>query len=322
MKAVVLEIRQDKVVVLSADGMMKEIGNRNYTMGQSIEMGEKRMFKMNKKYMKIASGLVASLVILLGGGSAYAYNTPVAHVSVDVNPSVMYSVNAFDKVIAVEMSNEDADQVIVDTIDWDGEELSVVIEKTILALKDAQLLTNTEWYEDSIMIGVNSDSEKTEQKLIKMIRNELQEMVSEESGVEIAETDLEESVVGIGAERVAEAAALSESLGFDVTPGKLNLVQKLNASLTDSGEGALTTTESAILLKGSVKEIMAQLHQNKGIGNPDQTSDPALQLETEMIQNSNGEENGNGLLNTTGKGIEKNKDKIKSTGSLGSGNGN
>jgi len=239
-----------------------------------------------------------------------------------VNPSIMYSVNAFDKVIAVEMSNEDADRVIVDTIDWDGQELAVVIERTIQALNDANLLTNTEWYEDSIMIGVNSDSEKTEQKLIKMIRNELQDIVSEESGVEIAETDLEESVVGIGAERVAEAAALSESLGFDVTPGKLNLVQKLNASLTDSGKDALTTTESAILLEGSVKEIMAQLHRNKGIGNPDRTSDAGLQVETEMIRNSNGEENGNGLLNTTGKGIEKNKDKIKSAGSLGSGNGN
>src|SRR5665648_659946 len=188
MKAVVLDIKKNKAVALSDDGMVKEVNNKNFRIGQTIEMEKKSMKKMSKKYRNIAAGVAASLVILLGGGTAYAYNTPVAHVSLDVNPSITYSVNAFNRVIDVDRTNPDG-EAILQTMVWDNEN-----------------------------------------QLILAIKNELAKFVAEDTDKEIVAADLDETVIGIGAERVADAAQLSEDLGFAVTHGKLNLVQKLSAS--------------------------------------------------------------------------------------------
>src|SRR5665648_425362 len=198
MKAVVLDIKKNKAVALSDDGMVKEVNNKNFRIGQTIEMEKKSMKKMSKKYTNIAAGVAASLVILLGGGTAYAYNTPVAHVSLDVNPSITYSVNAFNRVIDKE-SNSDAKDIL-QTIDWDGENINKVVNDTISALKDADYLENDEWYEDSIIIGVNATSIDKEEQLILAIKEELAKFVAEDTDKEIAaaDLDLDETVIGIG----------------------------------------------------------------------------------------------------------------------------
>lgn len=293
MKAVVLDIKNNKAVALSDDGMVKEVTNKNFRIGQTIEMERKSMKKMSKKYRNIAAGIAASLVILLGGGTAYAYNTPVAHVSLDVNPSVTYSVNAFNRVINVDRTNPDAD-AILQTIEWDGENINTVIEDTILALKEAKYLENNEWYKDSLIIGVNATSTDKEEQLILAIKNELAKIVAEETDKVIKTADLEEVVIGIGHQRVIDAAKLSEDLGFAVTPGKLNLVQKLNASYTELGNEALTSSEAAVWLKGSVKDIMAQVKANR-IANRSTTTEA---LDTVMPENdSDNNSNGSGNIN-------------------------
>ena len=261
MKAVVLEIKKNKAVALSDDGMVKEVFNKNYKIGQTIEMERKIMSKINKKYRNIAAGIAASLVILLGGGTAYAYNTPVAHISLDVNPSVTYSVNAFNRVIAVE-NNSDAKDIL-QTIKWNGEDINKVVEDTISALKEAKYFENEKWYEDSIIIGVNATSTNKEKQLINAIKNELAKIVAEDTDKKIDTADLNEVVIGIGAQRVADASKLSVDLGFPVTPGKLNLVQKLDDSYIKLGNAHLTSSEAAVWLKGSVKDIMAQVKENR-----------------------------------------------------------
>lgn len=299
MKAVVLDIKKNKAVALSDDGMVKKVTNKNFRIGQTIEMERKSMKKMSKKYRNIAAGVAASLVILLGGGTAYAYNTPVAHVSLDVNPSVTYSVNVFDRVINVDRTNPDAD-AILQTMEWDNENINVVVKKTISALKEAKYLENDKWYEDNIIIGVNATSTDKEEELILAIQNELAKFVAEETDTEIAaaDLDLDEVVVGIGHQRVIDAAKLSEDLGFAVTPGKLNLVQKLSASYTEE----LTSSEAAVWLEGSVKDIMAQIKANR-IANRSTTIE-ALDADiqdNDSDVNENGN-NGNDNMNNNGNG--------------------
>ncbi len=274
MKAVVLETKKNRAAVLSDDGIIAEIRNKGYAAGQSIEMEELSMIKINRRWTKTVAGLAASLVILIGGGTL-AYTTPVAHVSVDVNPSIMYSVNAFDRVIAVEMSNTDAD-VILDTIGWNGEKLSVVIEKTIDALKDKNYLLDKNWYETGLLIGVNSASADREQRLIVAIKNELQDIIFDETTQNVDLDDCENLVVGIGEDRVQQASDLSDELDCDVTPGKLNLVQKLDASLIASGKAPLTDAEIATWINMPVQEIMAQIKANKALINPKTTTEEGI----------------------------------------------
>jgi len=315
MKAVVLDIKKNKAVALSDDGMVKEVTSKNFRIGQTIEMETQSMKKMSKKYRNIAAGIAASLVILLGGGTAYAYNTPVAHISLDVNPSVTYSVNAFNRVIDVIGANTDA-EAFLQTIDWDGENINKVVEDTILALKEANYLDNNEWYKDSLIIGVNATSTDKEEQLILAIKNELAKIVAEETDKKIDTADLEEVVIGIGAERVADAAKLSEDLGFAVTPGKLNLVQKLNASYTELEKEALTSSEAAVWLKGSVKDIMAQIKANRiahkaitsegidadlpGNDSDNKGNNNNMNSNDNINNNSNMNNNGNGNINNNG----------------------
>ena len=64
---------------------------------------------------KVALALSAGVIFSLAGGT-YAYaKTPVAYVSMDINPSVELAVNAFDTVIAVEAYNEDGKNILEGT---------------------------------------------------------------------------------------------------------------------------------------------------------------------------------------------------------------
>jgi hypothetical protein len=286
MKAVVLEIKKNKAVVLSDDGMVKEVMNKNYEPGKTIEMERKIMSKMNKKYGKIAAGIAASLVIMLGGGTAYAYNTPVAHVSLDVNPGMIFSVNAFDRVIDVEMANKDAEGILLE-IDWDGKNINNVIKDTISALKEENYLENEEWYSDSLMITVNATSTQKGEKLELGIKNELAKIVADETGKVIDSADLEENVIGVGAERVALASELG------VTPGRLNLVQKLYDSDPELA-GTAVTSNTAILFDGTVKDIMAKIKANR-LGTTPKGIDVGNTDDSNIKNNGN---NGNVNVNT------------------------
>ena len=68
-------------------------------------------------YMKRKIALAASIAVAFSlGGGVYAYaKTPVAYVSLDINPSVELGVNAFDTVVSAEAYNEDGEKVLEGT---------------------------------------------------------------------------------------------------------------------------------------------------------------------------------------------------------------
>lgn len=52
------------------------------------------------------------LVLLLGAAGYFTYTTPVAAISLDINPSIELTVNRFDRVIAATGYNADGEQVV------------------------------------------------------------------------------------------------------------------------------------------------------------------------------------------------------------------
>lgn len=266
MKAVVLETMNNKAAVLSEDGMIKEIKDKGYAIGQTIEMEGSTMKKFNKKWFNTVAALAATFVIVLSGG-AWAYNTPVAHVSMDVNPSIMYTVNTFDQVIAAEMINTDAD-VIVKTIDWKGKKLSLVIEETIAALKANNYLVDKNWYASGLLIGVDATDKDREIRLVSAIKSELQQIILKDTAVDVCFDDCNDIVTGIGSDKIKEASDISKLMDYKVTPGKLNLVQKLNASYIAIGQPELTETQIEDWLHKPVEEIMRQVNQNRILSTP------------------------------------------------------
>ena len=58
----------------------------------------------------------SAVLITLGiGGGAYAYQTPVAYVGIDINPSIELGVNYFDRVVSAEGVNADGQDILSET---------------------------------------------------------------------------------------------------------------------------------------------------------------------------------------------------------------
>ena len=109
MKAVVVEIKGRYVAALSNDGCVSKIRNKDYTVGQVIEIKEQETKKPARIVAWVASAAAAIVLIRAG---AWAYFTPYTYVSLDVNPSIEYSVNRFDRVLSVSAVNGDGTEIL------------------------------------------------------------------------------------------------------------------------------------------------------------------------------------------------------------------
>lgn len=64
---------------------------------------------------KIALAACAVLIALGVGSGAYVYQTPVAYVGIDINPSIELGVNYFDRVVSAEGVNADGQDILSET---------------------------------------------------------------------------------------------------------------------------------------------------------------------------------------------------------------
>jgi hypothetical protein len=129
MKAVVVEIKNDFAAVLSDDGCFTKVKNNNYKMGQVIEVNRNKV-PMKKKVVICAA---SAAFLIAGGVTAWAYETPYSYVSLDVNPSIEYSVNVFDRVIDVNAVNDDGQDILdeMNLDDINNQDIEDAIAQTV-----------------------------------------------------------------------------------------------------------------------------------------------------------------------------------------------
>ncbi|MCE5221244.1 MAG: hypothetical protein LLF98_08240 [Clostridium sp.] len=166
---------------------------------------------------KIALALSVGVVLSLGGGVyAHAKTTPVAYVSVDINPSVELGVNAFDEVVSTEAYNEDGKKVLEGTnlVNSDVDDaVSTVISNAISDGYITQDATTT----SAVAVEITTSTDK------ENVATELNESLKE-----VADKTLDNN--NVDAEVETEKVALArrdEARKLGITPGKLNLIQKL-----------------------------------------------------------------------------------------------
>ncbi len=107
MKAVVVEIKNNYAAVLSDNGCISKVKNKNYVIGQVIYIRSEKSF--SKKMVTIAASAAALFVL---GTGTWAYAAPYSYVSLDVNPSIEFTVNRFDRVIRVKAVNDDGEELL------------------------------------------------------------------------------------------------------------------------------------------------------------------------------------------------------------------
>ena len=75
MKALVMEIREDKAIVLKDDGTFEKIKNAGYSVGESIDIKKSpKIIRFSRKFSAIAA--IVAVFVLVGSVYAYAYVTP------------------------------------------------------------------------------------------------------------------------------------------------------------------------------------------------------------------------------------------------------
>ena len=97
MKAVIVELRNGYASVLSDDGCIRKVKDNNYELGQVISMTIIRNSILKKITMLTASAVA---ILILGVGT-WAYASPYSYISLDVNPSIEFVLNRFDRVLKV-----------------------------------------------------------------------------------------------------------------------------------------------------------------------------------------------------------------------------
>lgn len=197
--------------------------------------------------MGIAAVCAASVLGAFVVG-AYAYYTPTSYVSLDVNPSIEYALNTFGRVLSVKGVNDDGEDILEDIglTRLQNKAIDKAIRETINAI--AKLGYFPEDSEGGVVIAVSDKKAEKAEKLSE----QLKEMVEQATQEEQLDVDVES--MAVGEERVEEARSLG------VTPGKLNLVEKLKESAEDPDD-----IDIEAWLNKPVKDIMKQTKANKAL---------------------------------------------------------
>lgn len=240
MKAIIVEIRKDKAALLSDDGCIVRVKNRNYTIGQEVDMTMKNKLSFSK-----ITALVAACMMVFLGGNAYAYFTPTAYVSLDVNPSIEFSVNRFDRVLSAKGVNDDGSEILaeIELAHLKNKNIEEAITLTVNEIAAAGYLNGNG---NGIAIATAAKDKDKAAELATDLETAANDACEKNNVEKVANAE------AVGLERVIEARELG------VTPGKLNLVEKLIASSEDPT--AIIQTE---WLAKPVKDIMAQTNENK-----------------------------------------------------------
>ncbi len=165
MNAVVLSVRDGKSAVLLKDGTIRNI-NRECKVGETVRVSTRQ--SMIVKYAGMAAAAIVMFATGLGG---YNYQTAsaVSYVTLDVNPSIQYSLNRQNAVIAIEPLNDDAQPIVASVVENTAQKagLDVAITNTLTALNDNNYLNNENG--NVLLFDVASDDSVRSSKLVDTI---------------------------------------------------------------------------------------------------------------------------------------------------------
>ena len=160
MKAVVLETRNGEAAVLVNDGTVR-IVRGVYNVGEIID------YRLRPQFVQWIAA-AAAMLILVGGSTAMWIDrnyVTYAEVSLDVNPSIIYSLNKRDRVLDVRAVNDDAES-IVKVLEQEGVRftpLSEAVEKTMSILDNQGYMDEST--DDYVLINVSADNEGRQKRL-------------------------------------------------------------------------------------------------------------------------------------------------------------
>lgn len=204
----------------------------------------KNLVRENSLFFKRVVAVACSAVLVCGisVGAFALYKTPVSYLSLDINPSVELGVNAFSKVVSATAYNDDGKTVLA------GQDvINCEVNDAVNTLVKSAAQNGFIAQDGSTVIAITSETDNT------ATATKLEE--GAEQGAKDAVKSEGDTAV-IQKENVA-LARRDEAIKLGITPGKLNLIQKLQAF-----DPAITVDEYK---DSKVRDIMKKyVELNKG----------------------------------------------------------
>lgn len=235
MRALIVDINNRHAAALLSDGSIIKVPKRNYSVGQEVNIA------VSKKTRKSSLVAAAACFMLLATGSAgyAAAVSPYSHVTLDVNPSIEYTLNRFDQVVSVECMNDEG-QEIINNIDMSKfASFEDVFKMTVAELYKLGYLTGDE--HDYMILAVCCDKDSSKATALESSISEL-----------TADYTLTSEVLDVTEKERAEASDLN------TTAGKLALILDVV-----SKEDNLTQNDVKEFVDKSVKQIAETIDSYK-----------------------------------------------------------
>ncbi|MEG1886494.1 MAG: hypothetical protein RR177_00045 [Oscillospiraceae bacterium] len=240
MKAVVVDIKGKFAAALSDNGCVVKALNQNYVIGQVIEV-KNTTLRGTKLAVRI-SAIAAAFVLTFGMGAGFhAYFAPNSYVSMDVNPSIEYTLNMFGRVLSVTAVNEDGNKILQEfnLKDFNNKTINDVIKLTLAEIDKEGYFSGDK--KGGIVIATSGKNHAKAEALAEALG-------------EIVRLQCKESQKNVKVETLAaDQKMMDEAKALGVTPGKLRLVQELQENYVGA-----EPFDSEAWLKKPVKEIMAE----------------------------------------------------------------
>lgn len=205
-KSALNKVKADENLIKKTEGYLMK--NASLVKNESVPV--KRNLFLGKRVIAAAC---AALLLCGGSIGAYAYyKTPVSYLSLDINPSVELGINSFGKVVSATAYNADGSTILK------GQSLmNSSVQDAVKALVQSANRNGFIAKDGSTVISATSetDNSTTASELQNEAENGADDAISSDGDKATVQTD------NVALTRRDEARKLG------ITPGKLNLIQKL-----------------------------------------------------------------------------------------------
>ena len=180
MKAVVMETRGRKAAVLLKDGTFR-IAHGQYQVGETIDYRDET--PSLRRWLAAAAAVVVGLGI--GGGFWYDANyVAYAEISLDVNPSIVYTVNKRSRVLEVRAVNDEAAEA-VGMLEAEGIRfmpVSNAIDRTMTIFEEEGYLDAEN--EDYVLMNISADNAGIQERVASEIETGMERAMGRDASME------------------------------------------------------------------------------------------------------------------------------------------
>lgn len=245
MKALVLEIREDKAAILTSEGQIIKVDNKQYRVGQEITFKgpREKIVDMTRYVKRWGTAIAAALFLFVTLSLSYVTLKPYGVVSLDVNPSIEFTINRFDRVLNVSGVNDDGKDILL-CLNEDRllyKNIEQAIDITINTLRAEGYLKEEK--DNYVVVAANTNKESHTDKLV----DRLDQSISKQDNIE-----------PIAMKASDDELMAARELG--TTAGKMMIVEKLdNSSKEKINKSSWVNKSVASIVKECDKNNTASL---------------------------------------------------------------